>query len=128
VFHSNSDDEHQFDNDDKHDDDFDSPPHKHDYYNDSQPHHQFYMNFAKNKPHPPSSIVYKHRPINNQTVYVGETSTRDFLNFFENNDKYYPQMMQYILTTTPRRDSKDMREEEGILDLEDEDEFVKQVH
>lgn len=202
-FHSDSDDddEHQFHHDDHlddhDDDDFDSsPPHKqHHYYNDSQPHHQFHMNFAKNKPPPPSSIVYEHRPMTNQTVYVGEssssssyynpyqqqqqppppypyppynnsnnyygysnpppsssfygsspppiapsskpppappsppkTSTWDFLNFFENDEKYYPQMTQYTPTATPSRDSKDVREEEGIPDLEDEDEVVKQVH
>ena len=192
-FHSDSDDddgELQFHHhDDDHHHDFDSPPHKqHDYYN-----HQFHMNFAKNKPPPPSSIVYEHRPITNQTVYVGEsssssssyynpyqqqpppypyppynnydgysnppppsssfygsspppiapsskpppappsppkTSTWDFLNFFENHEKYYPQMttQQYTPTATPSRDSKDVREEEGIPDLEDEDEVVKQVH
>lgn len=187
-FHSDSDDddEHQFHDDDDHD--FDSsPPHKqHQYYNN-----QFHINYAKNKPPPPSSIVYEHRPITNQTVYVGEsssssssyynpyqqqpypyppynnnnnyygysnpppsssfygsspppippsskpppappsppkTSTWDFLNFFENHDKYYPQTTQYTPTATPSRDSNVVREEEGIPDLEDEDEVVKQVH
>ncbi|KAG9443143.1 hypothetical protein H6P81_018997 [Aristolochia fimbriata] len=53
-------------------------------------------------------------------------STWDFLNFFEtNNDSFYPS--QY----TPSRDSKDVREEEGIPDLEDEEfqhEVVKEVY
>lgn len=50
----------------------------------------------------------------------------DFLNFFNSDDNYYSQY-------TPSRDSKDVREEEGIPDLEDEDyhyqhEVVKEVH
>ncbi|KAK9164970.1 hypothetical protein Scep_000161 [Stephania cephalantha] len=48
----------------------------------------------------------------------------DFLNPFDTFDRYYPQ-------TTPSRDSKEVREEEGIPDLEDEnyrDEVVKEVH
>lgn len=55
-------------------------------------------------------------------------STWDFLNFFDSDDKYYSQP-QY--TATPSRDSREVREEEGIPDLEDEDyqqEVVKQVH
>ncbi|KAJ8767029.1 hypothetical protein K2173_012540 [Erythroxylum novogranatense] len=52
-----------------------------------------------------------------------KASTWDFLNPFESFDKYYP-------TYTPSRDSKELREEEGIPDLEDEDykhEVVKEV-
>lgn len=48
----------------------------------------------------------------------------DFLNLFESHDNYYP-------TYTPSRDSKELRDEEGIPDLEDEDyqqEVVKEVH
>ncbi|XP_002525750.2 protein ALTERED PHOSPHATE STARVATION RESPONSE 1 [Ricinus communis] len=48
----------------------------------------------------------------------------DFLNLFESNDNYYPPY-------TPSRDSKELREEEGIPDLEDENyqhEDVKEVH
>ncbi|XP_054786410.1 protein ALTERED PHOSPHATE STARVATION RESPONSE 1-like isoform X2 [Prosopis cineraria] len=54
-------------------------------------------------------------------------STWDFiqsLNFFDNDDRYDTQY-------TPSRDSKEVREEEGIPDLEDEDyrhEVVKEVH
>lgn len=51
-------------------------------------------------------------------------SAWDFLNPFESYDKYYPPY-------TPSRDSKELREEEGIPDLEDEDfqhEVVKKVH
>ncbi|KAJ6310930.1 hypothetical protein OIU76_015616 [Salix suchowensis] len=51
-------------------------------------------------------------------------SAWDFLNVFENYDKSYPQY-------TPSRNSKELREEEGIPDLEDEDyqhEVVKEVH
>ncbi|KAI4297849.1 hypothetical protein L6164_037713 [Bauhinia variegata] len=50
-------------------------------------------------------------------------STWDFLNFFDGDDRYYSQY-------TPSRDSKEVREEEGIPDLEDEDykhEVVKEV-
>lgn len=51
-------------------------------------------------------------------------SAWDFLNPFETFEKYYPPY-------TPSRDSKEVREEEGIPDLEDEDfqqEVVKEVH
>ncbi|GAV76987.1 DUF632 domain-containing protein/DUF630 domain-containing protein [Cephalotus follicularis] len=41
-------------------------------------------------------------------------SAWDFLNLFEGNDKYY-------LSYTPSRDSKELREEEGIPELEDEE-------
>ncbi|KAH7518283.1 hypothetical protein FEM48_Zijuj09G0155100 [Ziziphus jujuba var. spinosa] len=53
-----------------------------------------------------------------------KASPWEFLNPFENYDKYYSQY-------TPSRDSKEVREEEGIPDLEDEDyqhEVVKEVH
>ena len=145
------------------------------------------MNFMKKQPTP--SVVYQQRPMNPETVYVGESSSSsypypypypypqaydpysapppsayygappyygsssphrppppaassskspppppspprasawDFLNFFDNDDKYYSQT-QY----TPSRDSREVREEEGIPDLEDEDyqrEVVKEVH
>ncbi|KAM7256734.1 hypothetical protein ACFE04_012475 [Oxalis oulophora] len=57
-------------------------------------------------------------------------STWDFLNPFETYEKYYPSY------NTPSRDSKSVREEEGIPDLEDEVyhhhqhqyEVVKEVH
>ncbi|OVA15630.1 protein of unknown function DUF632 [Macleaya cordata] len=52
------------------------------------------------------------------------TSAWDFLNPFETFGRYYP-------PTTPSRDSREVREEEGIPDLEDEnyqDEVVKEVH
>jgi hypothetical protein len=48
-------------------------------------------------------------------------SAWDFLNPFESYDGYYAAF-------TPGRDSKELREEEGIPDLEDEDEVVKEVH
>ncbi|KAF5751014.1 hypothetical protein HS088_TW02G00024 [Tripterygium wilfordii] len=51
-------------------------------------------------------------------------SAWDFLNPFEGYDKYYS-------AYTPSRDSKEVREEEGIPDLEDEEyqhEVVKEVH
>ncbi|PON66211.1 hypothetical protein PanWU01x14_110770 [Parasponia andersonii] len=53
-----------------------------------------------------------------------KASPWDFLNPFETEDKYYRQY-------TPSRDSREVREEEGIPDLEDEDyqhEVVKEVH
>ncbi|XP_073128202.1 uncharacterized protein [Henckelia pumila] len=46
----------------------------------------------------------------------------DFLNPFDGFEKFYP-------ATSSSRDSRDVREEEGIPDLEDEeDEVVKEVH
>ncbi|XP_065865258.1 protein ALTERED PHOSPHATE STARVATION RESPONSE 1-like isoform X2 [Euphorbia lathyris] len=51
-------------------------------------------------------------------------SSWDYLNLFENPDNFYPPY-------TPSRDSKELREEEGIPDLEYEDyqkEVVKEVH
>ncbi|KAL5562388.1 hypothetical protein UlMin_032135 [Ulmus minor] len=51
-------------------------------------------------------------------------SAWDFLNPFQSDDKYYA-------AYTPSRDSREVREEEGIPDLEDEDyqqEVVKEVH
>ncbi|KAF4368290.1 hypothetical protein G4B88_008594 [Cannabis sativa] len=51
-------------------------------------------------------------------------SAWDFLNPFQAEDKYYSQY-------TPSRDSREVREEEGIPDLEDEEyqhEVVKEVH
>ncbi|RDY06855.1 Nitrate regulatory gene2 protein, partial [Mucuna pruriens] len=139
------------------------------YYNNSEVgadhHHHLHMNYMKNKAAP--SIVYEQRPMNPETVYVGESSSSyypsyqyqpypydpyhgsssspqrpapappsppkaspwDFLNFFDNSDdKYYPQIHY---TATPGRDSREVREAEGIPDLEEEDrdhEVVKQVH
>ncbi|KAJ0967928.1 hypothetical protein J5N97_024845 [Dioscorea zingiberensis] len=50
------------------------------------------------------------------------TSTWDFLNVFDNFDTYYPPY-------TPSRSSKEVREEEGIPDLEDEEhEVVKEAY
>ncbi|CAL1398198.1 unnamed protein product [Linum trigynum] len=51
-------------------------------------------------------------------------SAWDFLNPFESGETFYP-------SYTPSRDSREVREEEGIPDLEDEDyqhEVVKEVH
>ncbi|KAK1320957.1 hypothetical protein QJS10_CPA03g02386 [Acorus calamus] len=48
-------------------------------------------------------------------------NTWDFLNPFEAFDSYYR-------TYTPSRDSKDLREEEGIPDLEEEEEVVKEAY
>ncbi|KAK1274411.1 hypothetical protein QJS04_geneDACA009717 [Acorus gramineus] len=49
------------------------------------------------------------------------TNTWDFLNLFEASESYNR-------TYTPSRDSKDLREEEGIPDLEEEEEVVKEVN
>nr|GLL23566.1 uncharacterized protein LOC109161314 [Ipomoea trifida] len=52
------------------------------------------------------------------------SSAWDFLNPFDNSDNFYHPY-------TPSRDSREVREEEGIPDLEDEDfeqEVVKEVH
>ncbi|KAG8368019.1 hypothetical protein BUALT_Bualt15G0001700 [Buddleja alternifolia] len=52
------------------------------------------------------------------------SSTWDFLNPFESFEKFYPPY-----SYTPSRDSREVREEEGIPDLEDDvDEVVKEVH
>lgn len=51
-----------------------------------------------------------------------QTSTWDFLNPFESYDSYY------AAPYTPSRSSKDVREEEGIPDLEDEQEVVKEAY
>lgn len=53
-----------------------------------------------------------------------KSSAWDFFNPFESYDRFYPPY-------TPSRDSKDLREEEGIPDLEDVDyqhEVVKEIH
>ncbi|CAN8229314.1 unnamed protein product [Cochlearia groenlandica] len=118
-----------------------------------------HMNYMKNKSMPPS-VIYEQRPVSPQRVYIGESSNNypyfgysnpgpgpgfygseapkppppppspprstgwDFLNPF---DTYYPPY-------TPSRDSKELREEEGIPDLEDDDDedshydVVKEVH
>ncbi|CAO2813663.1 unnamed protein product [Amaranthus hypochondriacus] len=48
------------------------------------------------------------------------TSSWDFLNLFESIENHYPPY-------TPSRDSWEVREEEGIPDLEDEDNYVHEV-
>ncbi|KAA3460888.1 DUF632 domain-containing protein/DUF630 domain-containing protein [Gossypium australe] len=148
-----------------------------------------HMNFMRKQPTP--SIVYEQRPMNPETVYMGESSSSsyyphsymsnnnpssssypyqgypnyggfsnyssysapgyesslqpaagssskppppppspprasawDFLNPFESYESYYPPF-------TPARNSREVREEEGIPELEDEDyqhEVVKEVH
>ncbi|CAN8327722.1 unnamed protein product [Cochlearia groenlandica] len=111
------------------------------------------MNYMKNKSMPPS-VIYEQRPKSPQRVFVGESSSSsssnpynsygysnpgaptkpvppppspprsngwDFLNPF---DTYYPPY-------TPSRDFRELREEEGIPELEDDDspyEVVKEVH
>lgn len=140
------------------------------------------MNLMQKKP--TSSIVYEQRPMNAETVYVGEASSSsssfnpypypyhqyppsssssypfygssspyrpppapassskpppspprsspwDFLNFFNSDDNYYSQTQTQTQYTPSSRESKEVREEEGIPDLEDEDyqqEVVKEVH
>ncbi|CAG7898154.1 unnamed protein product [Brassica rapa] len=100
-----------------------------------------HMNYMKNSSMPPS-LIYEQRPSCPQKVYIGEpgpgyygSSTDappppspprsngwDFLNPF---DTYYP-------SYTPSRDSRELREEEGIPELEEDDdsqyEVVKEVH
>ncbi|KAJ0241890.1 DNA-directed RNA polymerase subunit beta [Hirschfeldia incana] len=93
------------------------------------------MSYMRNSSMAPS-VVYEERPSSPQRVYVGESSSSsdykppppppatrtegwDFLNLFD----YAP----YSLT----QDSREVREEEGIPDLEDDDfhrEVVKEVH
>ncbi|KAM0836468.1 hypothetical protein ACQ4PT_062288 [Festuca glaucescens] len=56
-------------------------------------------------------------------------STWDFLNPFETYGSYYEQPTPAQAPYTPSRSSKDVREEEGIPDLEDEDmEVVKEAY
>jgi hypothetical protein len=56
-------------------------------------------------------------------------STWDFLNPFETYGSYYEQPAPVQAPYTPSRSSKDVREEEGIPDLEDEDmEVVKEAY
>lgn len=56
-------------------------------------------------------------------------STWDFLNPFETYASYYDQPTATQAPYTPSRSSKDVREEEGIPDLEDEDmEVVKEAY
>ncbi|CAH8386104.1 unnamed protein product [Eruca vesicaria subsp. sativa] len=118
-----------------------------------------HMNYMKNSSMPPS-VIYEQRPSSSQRVYIGESSSSstypyfgysnpgpgpgyygsstdapaskpppspprsngwDFLNPFE---AYYP-------SYSPSRDSRELREEEGIPELEDDDsqyEVVKEVH
>ncbi|XP_009108621.2 protein ALTERED PHOSPHATE STARVATION RESPONSE 1 isoform X2 [Brassica rapa] len=108
-----------------------------------------HMNYMKNSSMPPS-LIYEQRPSCPQKVYIGESGPGpgyygsstdapsskppppppspprsngwDFLNPF---DTYYP-------SYTPSRDSRELREEEGIPELEEDDdsqyEVVKEVH
>ncbi|CAH8359183.1 unnamed protein product [Eruca vesicaria subsp. sativa] len=108
------------------------------YSNPDPPTSYLHMNYMKNSSMPPS-VVYEQRPSSSHRVYIGESSTSnynpyessspppppprssegwDFLNLFD----YAP----YTLT----QDSREVREEEGIPDLEDDfhHEVVKQVH
>ncbi|OEL14634.1 hypothetical protein BAE44_0024348 [Dichanthelium oligosanthes] len=56
-------------------------------------------------------------------------STWDFLNPFETYESYYEQPTAAVAPYTPSRSSKDVREEEGIPDLEEEDtEVVKEAY
>ncbi|XP_066397655.1 protein ALTERED PHOSPHATE STARVATION RESPONSE 1-like [Miscanthus floridulus] len=56
-------------------------------------------------------------------------STWDFLNPFETYESYYEQPTATAAPYSPSRSSKDVREEEGIPDLEDEDmEVVKEAY
>ncbi|XP_004292295.1 PREDICTED: uncharacterized protein LOC101306595 [Fragaria vesca subsp. vesca] len=117
------------------------------------------MNYMRNKATP--SVVYQQKPMRSENVYhMGESSNSsyypysyqdggtkppppppspprasawDFINPFESIERYYS-------AYTPSRDSREVREEEGIPDLEDEDynghghrnqyqqEVVKEVH
>ncbi|KAK4284900.1 hypothetical protein QN277_001671 [Acacia crassicarpa] len=76
--------------------------------------------YGSSSPPPPVASTSKPPP----PPSPPRASTWDFLNFFDNDDRYYSHY-------TPSLDSKEVREEEGIPDLEDEDylhEVVKEVH
>ncbi|XP_061344117.1 protein ALTERED PHOSPHATE STARVATION RESPONSE 1-like isoform X2 [Gastrolobium bilobum] len=102
------------------------PPQPYDPYSNPPP---FYGSSSPYRQPPPPTTASKPPPPPPEP----KASTWDFLNFFGNDDdKDYAQPQPYSnFTFTPSRDSKDLREEEGIPDLEDEDyqhEVVKQVH
>lgn len=85
--------------------------------------------FGGSSPPAPYSTGFSSPPVVASTSKVPppppsppKNSTWDFLNPFETFEKYYP-------AYNPSHDSREVREEEGIPDLEDEDdEVVKEVH
>ncbi|KFK40096.1 hypothetical protein AALP_AA3G329900 [Arabis alpina] len=117
----------EFDSDSDSDSDHSSPLHHHLDDKDSYLH----MNYMKNSSMPPS-VVYEQRPLSPQRVYFGESS-KPGLNYGPGSSKPPPvseswdflNLFDYNLYT-PSRDLREVREEEGIPDLE-EVEVVKEV-
>ncbi|KAL1188508.1 Protein ALTERED PHOSPHATE STARVATION RESPONSE 1 [Cardamine amara subsp. amara] len=154
VNHSDSESGHiEFDSDFSNDIDslHSSPLHHHlDEGTGSNPY--LHMNYMKNSSMPPS-IVYEQRPSSPQRVYVGESSNFNYNQYPNSSNLYFdygPGLSErpppppspprekvwdflnpfetYYNPYTPSRDSREIREELGVPDLEEDDEVVKEVH
>ncbi|VVA99365.1 unnamed protein product [Arabis nemorensis] len=156
ITHSDSGSGHlEFDSDsDEIDSDHSSPLHHHlddedpgfTGYSNSGPY--LHMNYMKNSSMPPS-VVYEQRPSSPQRVYVGESSSSNYNpylyppNWSNPSPNYGPGSSKpppppttseawdflnlFDYSYTPSRDLRELREEEGIPDLEEVDEVVKEV-
>ncbi|CAN6821251.1 unnamed protein product [Brassica oleracea] len=106
------------------------------YPNPDPPSSYLHMNYMKKSSMPPS-VVYEQRPSSPQRVYFGESSASNYNNPYPS---YGPSrtegwdllnLFDYApYTLTQDDDSREVREEEGIPDLEDDfhGEVVKEVH
>ncbi|CAN6968765.1 unnamed protein product [Brassica oleracea var. botrytis] len=106
------------------------------YPNPDPPSSYLHMNYMKKSSMPPS-VVYEQRPSSPQRVYFGESSASNYNNPYPS---YGPSrtegwdllnLFDYApYTLTQDDDSREVREEEGIPDLEDDfhREVVKEVH
>lgn len=159
LAHSDSGSGHlEFDSDsDETDSDHSSPLHHHlddedpGFTGYSNPGPYLHMNYMKNSSMPPS-VVYEQRPSSPQRVYVGESSSSNYnpYSYPPNSGNPYPNygpgssksppppptteawdfLNLFDYSYTPSRDSRELREEEGIPDLEEVDfqhEVVKEV-
>ncbi|XP_048591007.1 protein ROLLING AND ERECT LEAF 2-like isoform X2 [Brassica napus] len=102
-----------------------------------------HMNYMKNSSMPPS-VVYEQRPSSPQRVYLGESSASNYDNPYPSYGPSKPpppppprtegwdflNLFDYAPYTLTQDDSREVREEEGIPDLEDDfhREVVKEVH
>ncbi|CAG7871925.1 unnamed protein product [Brassica rapa] len=99
-----------------------------------------HMNYMKNSSMPPS-VVYEQRPSSPQRVYLGESSASNYDNPYPSYGPSKPppprtegwdflNLFDYAPFTLTQDDSREVREEEGIPDLEDDfhREVVKEVH
>ncbi|CAN8271296.1 unnamed protein product [Cochlearia groenlandica] len=109
-----------------------------------------HMNYMKNSSMAPS-VVYEQRPSSPHRVYIGESSSSSNYNPYFGYPNYEPgsssspskplpppqpprsegwdflNLFDYA-PINPVRDSREVREEEGVPDLEEDDEVVKEVH